>query len=196
MRLPFKCWRNVLESLLRCCRSITKAICAQWSNSGETGVGESWFRPAEATAIPGQSANTCSAVGVRSRLAPHMNSTCVTGSASGLAALLARASWRLPAEGPSSWLYRKCRRLRGNSVECRGCTRPAPIAEEKSTKVQASLRCIHVSASRTEENTLTGSERFTATVSANAIRSPSAFESTYAIASNLPSVRRLPFDAI
>ncbi len=76
-RLPLRCSRNFLESLLRCDFSITHMRSAQANNSGDTGTVASFANPADRVSTPGQSANTCSAVGLLRRFCEHTKRTFV-----------------------------------------------------------------------------------------------------------------------
>lgn len=64
-----------VEIFARCERSMQKIVSAHSSNSGVTGLSESALVPAEEVSMPGQSAKTCSAVGLRSRFLPQMKRT-------------------------------------------------------------------------------------------------------------------------
>ena len=57
----------LLEDPSGCARSMTKMMSAHCRSSGVTGFSAAWFRPADEASIPGQSAKTCPAVGLRSR---------------------------------------------------------------------------------------------------------------------------------
>jgi hypothetical protein len=73
--VPAKWDLNLAESLARCERSMQKIVSAHWSNSAVTGLSESTLIPADEVSMPGQSANTCSAVGLRSRFLPQIKRT-------------------------------------------------------------------------------------------------------------------------
>src|SRR5207342_2362307 len=70
-----RCGLNRDDSLERCARSITKMMSAQCSSSGVTRFSASWLSPAEDVSMPGQLANTCSAVGLRNRFWLQMKRT-------------------------------------------------------------------------------------------------------------------------
>src|SRR4249919_3061892 len=79
-RAPCRCARKRLDSLVRCAFSMTKTTSAHSRSSGVRGLSASWSTPAEAVSMPGQSANTCSAVGLRRRLRLQRKRTCFMGS--------------------------------------------------------------------------------------------------------------------
>lgn len=75
MRLPRSWGRNLAAILDRCAASITRIVSAQTMSSADTGQSASWPVPADAVSMPGQSANTCSAVGLRKRFLPQTKRT-------------------------------------------------------------------------------------------------------------------------
>src|SRR3990167_1849776 len=67
--------RNFSASLRRWRLSITRINSAHSSSSGLTGLSASRLTPADAVSTPGQSAKTCSAVGLRRRFLAQINRT-------------------------------------------------------------------------------------------------------------------------
>lgn len=74
-RLPTRLALKPADSFLLCVCSITKIRSAHSMSSTDKGVSASWLRPADAHSIPGCSANTCSAVGLRHRFLPQIKRT-------------------------------------------------------------------------------------------------------------------------
>jgi hypothetical protein len=76
MRLPLRYFRNRVDTLLRWDFSITKMMSAHSICSGESCCSETAFNPAESVSTSGHVEKMCSAVGLRSLLAPQMKRRC------------------------------------------------------------------------------------------------------------------------
>jgi hypothetical protein len=72
MRLPLRYLRNRVDTLLRWDFSITKMMSAHSICSDEICCSEMEFNPAESVSTSGHVEKMCSAVGLRSLLAPQM----------------------------------------------------------------------------------------------------------------------------
>jgi hypothetical protein len=72
MCLPLRYLRNRVDTLLRWDFSITKIMSAHSTCSDESCCSEMAFNPAESVSTSGQVEKMCSAVGLRSLLAPQM----------------------------------------------------------------------------------------------------------------------------
>src|SRR4249919_458507 len=77
-----RCARKRVDSFVRCMPSMTNTRSAHSRSSGVSGLSASWSTPADAVSMPGQSANTCSAVGLRRRLRLQRKRTCFMYGAS------------------------------------------------------------------------------------------------------------------